>query len=229
MSKYVTLKRAIQFPLIFIGLMWLIHIVKILGNFDWNKYGVHPHAVDGLPGILLSPLLHSNFQHLLSNSIPLFLMMTLIGLFYSKVSKLSFVLIYILTGVTVWLFARPVYHIGASGVVYGLISFVFWSGVFRKNFRSIILSLIIVLLYSGYISGVLPGKPNISWESHLLGGLSGILVAFLLKNVEEEHEKADKRRELENNIPYEEKYFFDRDIFNTPNDYLPDNDFENNE
>lgn len=217
MQKYVTLKQAIRFPLIFVGFMWLVHIIKVVGHFDWNKYGVHPREVDGLPGIILSPLLHSSFQHLFSNSIPLFLMMTLIWLFYSKVAKISFFTIYILTGVTVWLFARPVYHIGASGVVYGLISFVFWSGVFRKNFRSIILSVVIVFLYSGYIAGVFPGKPGISWESHLLGALVGIFVAFLVRNVEEEHEKADKLRELEYDEPHEEKYFFDRDVFDNLN------------
>ena len=218
MHKYVTLKQAVRFPLIFIGFMWLIHIVKVLGHFKWDQYGVHPREIDGLPGIILSPLLHGSFQHLFSNSIPLFLMMTLLLLFYSKVAKIVFVAIYILTGITVWLFARPVYHIGASGVVYGLISFVFWSGVFRKNFRSVILSVVIVFLYSGYIAGVFPGKPQISWESHLLGALVGILIAFLVKNVEEEHEIADKKRELEYDEPYEEEYFFERDVFDKKND-----------
>ncbi len=218
MYKYVTLKQAIKFPLIFVGFMWLVHIVKVLGHFNWDMYGVHPREIDGLSGILLSPLLHGSFQHLFSNTIPLFLMMTLIMLFYSKVAKVVFFTIYILTGVTVWLFARPVYHIGASGVVYGLISFVFWSGVFRKNFRAVILSVVIVFLYSGYIAGVFPGKQGISWESHLLGALVGILVAFLVKNVEEEHEKADKKRELEYDEPYEENYFFERDIFDKKND-----------
>ncbi len=218
MYKHVTLKQAVKLPLLFTGFMWLVHIVKVIGHFNWNKYGVHPREIDGLPGILLAPLLHSNFQHLFSNSIPLFLMMTLIMLFYSRVAKISIITIYILTGVTVWFFARPVYHIGASGVVYGLISFVFWSGVFRKNFRSIILSIVIVFLYSGYIEGVFPGKPGISWESHLLGAIVGVFVAFLVRNVEEEHEKADRKRELEHDEPYEEKYFFDRDIFNINDD-----------
>jgi len=224
MRNYVTLKQAIRFPLLFVGFMWLVHIIKVFGHFDWNRYGVHPREIDGLLGIILSPLLHSSFQHLFSNSIPLFLMMTLIMLFYPRVAKLSFFTIYILTGVSVWFLARsvynthPLYHIGASGVVYGLISFVFWSGVFRKNFRSIILSVVIVFLYSGYIAGVFPGKPGISWESHLLGALVGILVAFIVRNVEEEHEKADKRRELEYEEPYEESYFFDRDIFDRDGD-----------
>ena len=213
MNKYVTLRQAIRFPLIFVGLMWLVHIVKMLGHFDWNKYGIHPKEADGLAGIILSPLLHSNFQHLFSNSIPMFLMLTLIMLFYSKVAKVSFLAIYILTGVSVWFFGRPVYHIGASGVVYGLISFVFWSGVFRKNFRSIILSVVMVFLYSGYIAGVFPGKPGISWESHLLGALVGVLVAYVVRNVEEEHEKHDKKREMDNEDFYEEKYFLDRDVF----------------
>jgi len=210
--KHPTLKDAIRYPIGFIVLMWVAHIIKIVGGFNWDIYGVHPREADGLAGILASPLLHSGFKHLSSNTIPLFLMFTLIMLFYPKVSKISFVAIYILTGVAVWFFGRSVYHIGASGVVYGLISFVFWSGIFRKNFKSVILSIVIIFLYSGYIAGVFPGKPGISWESHLLGALVGVLVAFVVRKVKEEHEIEDQRREMytEN---YEENYFFDRDIF----------------
>ncbi len=216
-KRYTTLKDSLKFPLIFTGLMWILHIIKITGNFDWNKYGIQPRVADGLYGIIAAPFLHSGFQHLFSNTIPLFLMMTLIGLFYTRVAKISFFAIYLLTGICVWFFGRPVYHIGASGVVYGLISFVFWSGVFRKNFRAIILSVVIVFLYSGYIAGVLPGKPGISWESHLLGALVGILVAFIVRNVEEAHEKDERIKDSLNRENYEEHYFFDRDIFDKSN------------
>ncbi|HHH52191.1 MAG TPA: rhomboid family intramembrane serine protease [Bacteroidetes bacterium] len=216
-KRYTTLKDALKFPLIFTGLIWALHIIKIAGHFDWNKYGIHPRESDGLIGIIAAPLLHSSFQHLFSNTIPLFLMMTLIGLFYTRVSKISFFAIYLLTGISVWFFGRPVYHIGASGVVYGLISFVFWSGVFRKNFRAIILSVVIVFLYSGYIAGVFPGKPGISWESHLLGALVGILVAFIVRDVEEPHERDDRIKESLSDDDYEESYFFDRDVFGNLN------------
>ncbi|MBK7096142.1 MAG: rhomboid family intramembrane serine protease [Saprospiraceae bacterium] len=210
-GKVMTLKQALKPALFFIGLMWAVHIIKIIGGFNWNIFGIYPRETAGLIGIFTAPLLHSNFQHLFSNSIPLFFMMTLIYLFYSRVARISFVIIYILTGFAVWLFGRQVFHIGASGVVYGLISFVFWSGVFRKNFKSVVLSLVIIILYSGYIEGVLPGEEGISWESHLLGAIVGILVAFLVRNVKDEHEVEERASYEDEKI--EEKYFFDRDVF----------------
>jgi len=210
--KNTTLRQAIRYPVYFVILMWSVHIIKVFGGFNWDVYGIHPREADGLIGILMSPLLHSGFKHLMSNTIPLFLMFTLISLFYSKVAKISFLAIYLLTGISVWFFGRHVYHIGASGVVYGLISFVFWSGIFRKNFKSVILTLIIIFLYSGYIAGVFPGQEGISWESHLLGAIVGMLVAFIVRNVQEQHEIDDIKREqhIDN---YEESYFFDRNIF----------------
>ena len=210
--KHTTLSEAIKYPFAFVILMWSVHIVKVVGGFNWDIYGIHPREPDGLIGIIMSPMLHSGFQHLFSNTIPLFLMFTLIALFYPKVAKISFISIYLLTGISVWFFGRHVYHIGASGVVYGLISFVFWSGVFRKNIRSVFLSLAIVFLYSGYVAGVLPGKPNISWESHLLGALVGVLVAFIVRNIKEDHEIEDQRKEqyTEHHV---ESFYFDRDIF----------------
>lgn len=210
--RVITLKEALRTPVIFVGLMWILHIMKIAGSFNWNIFGIYPRKVDGIMGIFAAPFLHSDFEHLFSNSIPMFFMLTLINLFYYRVAKISLLMIYMLTGLSVWLFGREVYHIGASGVVYGLISFVFWSGVFRRNFKSIILSLIIIILYSGYIEGVLPLKEGISWESHLLGALAGVLVAFLLRHSKGEHE-IDEPPSYEND-KIEEKYFFDRDIFN---------------
>lgn len=215
-KRHVTLKDAVKYPLYFVLLMWGMHIIKIAGNFNWNIYGIHPREADGLLGILMAPLLHSGFNHLFSNTVPLFMMFTLIMLFYSKVAKMSFVGIYILTGIAVWFLGRDVIHIGASGVVYGLISFVFWSGIFRKNFKSVVLTIIIIFFYSGYIAGVFPGKPGISWESHLLGAVVGMLVAFVVRNVSEQHELEDRRREqyaIDNEEKYEENYFFDRDVF----------------
>ena len=211
-----TLKQALKPPVYFIVLMWLIHIIKLIGNFNWNVFGIYPRETEGLIGIFAAPLLHSNFQHLFSNTIPLFFMMTLIYLFYSRVAVISFIIIYLFTGLAVWLFGRQVFHIGASGVVYGLISFVFWSGVFRKNFKSIVLSLIIIILYSGYIEGVLPGQEGISWESHLLGAIVGILVAFLVRNVKDDHEFEEPASYENENI--EERYFFERNVFDKNKD-----------
>jgi len=126
-------------------------------------------------------------------------------------------MIYVLTGVAVWLFARSggisspgVVHIGASGVVYGLVSFVFWTGLFRRNVKSIILALIMVFLYSGLIIGVVPSEPGISWESHLFGGVVGIIIAFLMRDAREDDEEEEDPWKDEQ--PSDE-YFLPRDTF----------------
>jgi len=192
--------------------IWLIHIIKIAGNFHWNRFGVFARETDGLIGIILSPLLHGDFQHLFSNSIPLFFMVTIILFFYQRVALISIFSIYIISGLLVWLFARQgVYHIGASGVIYGLVSFVFFNGVFRKSIKAVVLSLVIVVMYSGYFAGIVPGEEGISWESHLLGGVTGVIISFIMKNNIEEDEVEHDPWENDDYTPTE--YFLDRDSF----------------
>ena len=180
---------ALQFPIVFIILMWVIHLFKVAMGLNLGGYGVYPRSLDGLHGILFSPLIHGDFHHLISNTIPIFALSALIFLFYKRVAYQSFILIYLLTGLAVWLFARPVYHIGASGVVYGLVAFVFWNGIFRRNMKSIVLALIVTTVYSGYFLGILPNQPGISWESHLFGGIVGIIVAYIFKSSVERDEQ----------------------------------------
>jgi len=176
-SSYVT------YPFILIVILWICHFYNEYHNHIYNTWGIYPRAIDGLKGIFASPLLHSDWNHLISNSVPMFVLTTLMVIFYRRVALASFIIIYILVGLAVWLFAREVYHIGASGVVYGLVSFVLWSGIFRKNTRSIVLSLVIVILYSGYLAGIIPGKEGISWESHLFGAIIGVFVAYVFKDI----------------------------------------------
>jgi len=120
-------------------------------------------------------------------------------------------MVYLLTGAAVWLFGRSVYHIGASGVVYGLISFIFWSGVFRRNIKSIVLALIVTILYAGYLEGIVPLKEGVSWESHLLGAIAGIFVAYFLKSLIEREEEIRDPWANESNEPTE--YYLARDTF----------------
>ena len=172
-------------------------------------YGLFPRHYDGLDGIFTAPLIHSSLQHITSNSVPLLFLTTILMVFYRKIAIPSFVTIYILTGISVWLFARPASHVGASGVVYGLVSFIFWSGVFRQNLKSIVLALVIIVMYSSYFYGVLPNKEdlNISWESHLFGGIVGIFVAFVFKGIGRDKEiKPTFEKEKED-------YLFPRDLF----------------
>ncbi len=176
----------------FVGVIWVIHLFQVILGFDLGFLGTYPRQVWGLKGILTSPLVHADFPHLISNSVPLFILTATIFFFYKKVAGRAYLMIYILTGLMVWVFARNVFHIGASGVVYGLVAFIFWLGIFRRSLQSIILALIITLLYSGYFAGILPNQEGISWESHLLGGLVGIFVAYYFR----EEVEADEKTEL---------------------------------
>lgn len=196
-------------PLFGAILMWTIHIISTFGEFNWYYLGVFPRKIKGLIGILTAPFIHGDFQHLASNTLPFIFLSWMITYFYKEVALKSILMIYALTGIAVWCFAREVYHIGASGVVYGLVAFVFWSGVFLKDVRSIVLSLIVVVLYSGMFLGILPNQEGISWESHLYGGLVGILIAFVVKSEIEPEEKYENwdTEETENN------YFLPRDTF----------------
>src|SRR5690606_26258035 len=124
------------------------------------------------------PLLHANFYHLLSNSIPLVVLGTALFFFYNRIAGRVFFYCYFVTGILVWIFARSANHIGASGLVYGIAFFLFFIGFSRKDFVSISVSLITVFFYGGIIYGVFPGQLFVSWESHLLGALVGVYCAF---------------------------------------------------
>ena len=203
--------QSLRFPLIFILILWLIHLVKFFGGFQFSEFGILPRTTLGLRGVLLAPLIHDDFGHLISNTIPFFALSGIIFYFYRRVALRSFLMIYLLTGFAVWGFARSVFHIGASGVVYGLVAFVAWNGIFRRNIKSIVLALIVVFFYQGMFAGILPNQEGISWESHLYGALVGIFTSFFYKEELEEDE-------LEPADPYGEEpeathYFLPRDTF----------------
>ncbi len=205
-------------------LLWIVHFIKILGQFEWGDWGIFPRQVHGLYGILLAPWIHGDFTHLLSNSVPVFFLTTLILFFYQRIAIPSFILLYLLTGLLVWVFARPVYHIGASGVVYAMVSFVFWNGIFRRNMKSIVLALVVTVMYSGYFAGIVPGEKGISWESHLLGAISGILVSFFMRDYLESDEVEEDPWKDDDYTPKD--YFLERDAFDRPKYSSENDDYE---
>ena len=170
-------------PGIFVFLMWLVKIIEVLFGLDFSTVGIYPLTAEGLPGILLSPFIHADFKHLFSNTLPLFFLMVALFYFYSEVVLKICIWTYILTGLLVWIFGRSSWHIGASGLVYGVASFLFFSGIIRKYFRLIALSLLIVFLYGSMVWGIFPGiYKNVSWESHMLGFFSGAVLSVLYRN-----------------------------------------------
>ena len=170
-------------PGIFVFLMWLVKIVEILFETDFTGFGIYPLTARGLPGIIFSPFIHADFNHLFSNSLPLFFLSVALFYFYSEVAIKVFIWTFFLTGLLVWIAGRDAWHIGASGLVYGLASFLFFSGIIRRYFRLIALSLLIVFLYGSMVWGLFPGVyKNVSWESHMLGFFSGVVLAVWYKN-----------------------------------------------
>lgn len=206
-------RKAIQLPLYIIGSMWLMHIAQVILGVRFIGLGVYPRKLEGAIGILSAPFIHGSFQHLISNSVPLFFLITLLFLAYRRSSWVALILIYVGTGIGMWVFVRPSFHIGASGVVYGLVSFMFWTGVFRKNIRSIAISLAILFLYSGYIWGIFPGEPGVSWDGHLIGAIVGIIVAYLLRGQVEESEELEEEQYTYLRDEAPKRKYFDSDLF----------------
>jgi membrane associated rhomboid family serine protease len=171
-------------PLTFPLVLWAIYLITYLLDIPTYKLGILPRNISGLIGIFTSPLIHGSFSHLISNTAPLIFMGVGIFYFYPKVAYKVFVIIYLGTGLLVWIFAREVYHIGASGIIYGFVSFLFFSGIFRKDNRSIALALVVIFLYGGLIWGVLPVERGVSWESHLSGAIVGVIAAFIFRKVD---------------------------------------------
>jgi membrane associated rhomboid family serine protease len=170
-------------PGIFVTLMWLVKICEVLFDINLSQLGIYPLTLIGLRGIFFSPLIHGDFNHLFNNSLPFFFLATALFYFYSEVALKVFIWTYFLTGLLVWLAGREAWHIGASGLVYGLASFLFFSGIIRRHFRLIALSLLIVFLYGSMVWGIFPDVyKNVSWESHMLGFFSGLILALWYRN-----------------------------------------------
>jgi membrane associated rhomboid family serine protease len=178
-------------PLLFPIAMWVVYLLSLILNEDFSRLGLIPRNLIGLLGIITSPLIHADFSHLISNTIPLVILGWILFSFYPKVAVVLFFFIYLITGLFVWIFARPVYHIGASGVVYGFVSFLFFSGIFRRDNTSIALALVITFLYGGLVWGMIPGWKGISWESHLFGAVTGLIAAYLFRNIDPPKNKYD--------------------------------------
>jgi membrane associated rhomboid family serine protease len=173
---------SIIIPGMFVIVMWLVKIVEILFELDLSGFGIYPLSARGVPGIIFSPFIHADFKHLFNNSLPLFFLSTALFYFYSEVALKVFILTFFLTGLLVWIGGRDAWHIGASGLVYGLASFLFFSGIIRRYFRLIALSLLIVFIYGSMVWGLFPGVyKNVSWESHMLGFFSGIVLAVIFR------------------------------------------------
>jgi membrane associated rhomboid family serine protease len=177
-------RLAVKIALGFVALIWLIQLLNWELDLELERFGVRPRQLAGLPGILLAPLLHGSYAHLVANSLPLLVLGT--GILYLYPNSVLKVIpaVYLGPGIAVWLFARASVHVGASGLVYGLVSYIFVAGVIRRDTRAIAASLLVCFLYGTLAWGVLPIKPGISWETHLAAALIGLALAIALRRLD---------------------------------------------
>ena len=194
--------RVLLLPMAAVLLIWTVFWVEVRFQINLNEYGVYPRTVSGLRGILFSPLLHGSVEHLYNNTLPLLILSGSLAYFYRSVSLKVIVWGILCSGLLTWIIGRPSYHIGASGLIYVLASFIFFKGIFAKHFRLVALSLIVVFLYGSLLWYIFPIKDGISWEGHLAGFVTGLFLAIFLNT----------------NLPSTKKYSWEKE------DYKEDED-----
>jgi membrane associated rhomboid family serine protease len=164
------------------GILWLILIVDSVLGLGLHRFGLRPRHLEGLVGIFTAPLLHNGAEHLLSNTLPLLVSLTTLLYLYPRAAMRVIPIIWVGSGLLAWFIGRPSLHFGASGFVYGLLAYVFISGILRLDMRSVAVSVMVWFLYGSMIWGVLPIRPNMSWELHLSGAILGVALAIAFRH-----------------------------------------------
>ncbi len=173
---------ALYFPCSFLLLLWGIEVVGFQFGVEFERYGIYPRDFYQLYGILFEPLIHDDFRHLWSNTVPLFLLLWALFFFYGEICFRVFGLLWVLSGFLTWVIGRPAYHIGASGLIYGVAFFLFFSGIIRRSRALMALSAIVAFIYGSIVWNMFPISelisPETSWEGHLSGAISGLALAY---------------------------------------------------
>lgn len=185
-------------PLIAVISIWTVFWVELRLQVNLNEYGIYPQKISGLPGILFSPFIHGSAEHLYNNTIPLAILTAGLFYFYRSISLKVLLIGLLVSGFFTWAIGRPSHHIGASGIIYLLVSFIFFKGIFTKHYRLVALSLIVVFIYGSMLWYIFPVEDGISWEGHLGGFLAGLALAFFLKT----------------DVPPPKKYAWEREDYN---------------
>jgi len=175
-------RLALQIALWFVGALWFIEVADNYLGLGLDHFGLRPRDAPGLMGVVTAPLLHGSFEHLFSNTMPLVVSLTAILYLYPNSAMRVLPMIWLGGGLLAWFIGRPSIHVGASGLVYGMLAFVFVSGMFRQDFRSMAVSLFVWFLYGSMLWGILPIRQRMSWEMHLAGALLGLAMAIVYRN-----------------------------------------------
>ncbi len=178
------LALALRLAIGFVAVLWLVQLMNWGLDLDPRPFGVTPREWPGLIGIVTAPLVHSDFAHLFANSVPLAAVGSAMLFLYPHSTLRVLPAVYLGPGLIVWTLGRDSVHLGASGLVYGLVGYVFVAGLLRRDRRAIAVSLLVVLMYGSLAWGVLPIDPRVSWETHLSAAAIGVLMALLLRRLD---------------------------------------------
>ncbi len=181
MNDKKLLPQSILFASLFVAMLWWIKLLE--WGFDWSLYrlGVLPGAASGLAGILTAPLIHGSWEHLIANTLPLLLLGAVVLYGYPRSRWWVIATIWLVSGFGVWLFGRPSYHFGASGITHGLLFFLLIIGILRRDRRSIGLLMIAFFMYGTMVLTIFPRDPQVSYEYHFFGAVGGVLAALLFR------------------------------------------------
>jgi membrane associated rhomboid family serine protease len=196
----------VALPLFSVLLLWIVFWMEIRFDFDFDTNGIYPRTILGLQGVIFSPFIHADIEHLYNNSIPLLILLASLRYFYNKQSFAVIGYGILLSGLITWVIGRENYHIGASGLIYVLVSFIFFKGIQTQYYRLVALSLTVILLYGGLFWYIFPKvDETISWEGHLAGFLTGFALSIFYKTPE--YKKIPKYNwEQPDYNPHEDKF-----------------------
>ena len=177
-------RLAALISLCFVALLWFFQLLNWGLDLDPGDLGVRPREVIGLLGILFAPLTHGDFAHLIANTPPLVVLGTVMLTLYPQSAVRVFPIIYFGPGIAVWLFARDAAHVGASGLIYGMVAYVLVAGLLRRDRRAVAASLLVCFMYGSLVWGLVPIQPRISWETHLAAAVIGVVMALVLRRLD---------------------------------------------
>ncbi len=213
-------RYSLLFPLFFIGLCWALKISESLFNIQLYRLGIYPLDYHALTGILTAPLIHGSYGHLMANTLPFLILAVALNYFYRGLAYRIFWIIYFCGGIFVWVTGRPAWHIGASGLIYGMASFLFFSGIFRNQLKLLTIALIVAFLYGSMFWGIFPLEDALSWEGHLGGAFTGFFLALIYRHRGPKRQKFEWEEEPDENSN-EEPDVENPDANNSTEEQLP--------